>query len=141
MGIALPLPRAQGFRADHVQRSLMGLMELVIRLAVWIAVIKSVRIAITQAHITGLNVATMACQQRVDCHKCLLRWHTSSELFLHQRPDFLCTNGPWDAPGQAHTFEEAIEHESIWRTYVRLTVSNIALVMRKRRTLLRKLAE
>src|SRR5438093_677407 len=102
-------------------------MKLVIRLAVRIAVIKHIRVAIAQAHITGLNVATRALQHRVDCRKCLRRWHAPRELFLHQPPDFLCANGPWYTSRQAHTCEEAVEHEGIRRTYIRLTIGNVAL--------------
>ena len=54
-----------------MERSLAGLMELVIRLAVGVAIVKRIRVAIAQAHITGLNVATRARQHRVDCRKCL----------------------------------------------------------------------
>src|SRR5262249_1543022 len=108
-------------------------MELVIRLVVRIAVIKHIRVAITQAHITGLNVATRARQHGVDYLKRLLRRHALGELVLHQRPDLLGANGPWDASRQAHAFEKAIEHKGIRRTYIRLAIGNIALVMRKRR--------
>jgi hypothetical protein len=108
-------------------------MKLVIRLAVRIAIIKHICIAITQTHITGLNVATMACQRRVHYLKRLLQWHALGELFLHQRPNLLCANGSWYASGQAHTFQEAIEHKGIRRTYIRLAISNVALMMRKRR--------
>jgi hypothetical protein len=131
--IALPLPCAKGFRADYVERSLAGLIELVISLAVRIAIINRIRIAITQAHITGLNVTTMACQHGVDCRKCLLRRHALGELVLHQGPDLLCANSPRDTPRQAHTFEKTIEHKGIRRTHVRLTVGKVALVMGKRR--------
>src|SRR5262245_42415078 len=109
-------------------------MELVIRLAVRIAVVKRIRVPITQAHITGLNVVTMACQHRIDCRTRRLRWPALGKLVLHQRPDLLCTNGSWYASGQAHAFEEAIEHKGIRRTYIRLTIGNVAPVMRKRRT-------
>src|SRR5215831_16471730 len=108
-------------------------MQLVIRLAVRIAVIKHIRVAIAQAHITGLNVTTGARQNRVDYRKRLLRQHALGELFLHQPPDFLCANGPWDTPRQAHAFEKAIEHKGIRRTYIRLAIGKVALMMRKRR--------
>src|SRR5215470_845570 len=106
-------------------------MQLVIRLAVRIAVIKRIRVAITQAHITGLNITTGARQNRVDYCKGLLRQHTLGELFLHQPPDFLCTNGSWNASRQAHASEKAIEHKGIRRTYIRLAIRNNALMMRK----------
>ena len=109
-------------------------MELVIRLAVRVAIIKHIRAAITQAHITSLDVTARALQYRVDCRQCLRRWHAPGELFLHQPPDFLCANGSWYASRQAHAFEEAIEHKGIRRTDIRLAIGNIVLVMRKRRT-------
>src|SRR5215813_13307988 len=108
-------------------------MQLVICLVVRIAIIKGICVAITQAHITGLNVATMACQRRVHYLKRLLQRYALGELFLHQRPNLLCANGSWYASGQAHTFQEAIEHKGIRRTYIRLAISNVALMMRKRR--------
>src|SRR6516165_8471955 len=107
-------------------------MQLVIRLAMRIAVIKHTRVTITQAHITGLNVTTISRQHRVDYRKCLLRQHTLGELFLHQAPDFLGANDAWDAARQTHAFEKAIEHKGIRRTYIRLAIGNVALMMRKR---------
>src|SRR4029453_19088554 len=112
---------------------LADLIELVIRLTVRIPIIKRICVPITQTHITGLNVATMACQRRVHYLKRLLRRHALGDLFLHQRPNLLCANGSWYASGQAHTFQEAIEHKGIRRTYIRLAISNVALMMRKRR--------
>ena len=94
---------------------------------------KYIGVAITQAHITSLNIVTRALQHRVDCRKCLLRQHALGELFLHQRPYLLCANGSWYTSRQAHAFEEAIEHKDIRRTDIRLAIGNVALVMRKRR--------
>ena len=62
---------------------MLGLMELVIRLAVRIAIIKHRRMPVTQAHVTGLNVATVACQHRIDRRQRRLWRHALGQLFLH----------------------------------------------------------
>ena len=70
-----------------MERSLAGLMELIIRLAVGVAIVKRIRVAIAQAHITGLNVATRARQHRVDCRKRLRQRYALGQLCLHERPE------------------------------------------------------
>ena len=50
----------------------MDLVKLIICPVMRIAVIQHIPLPITQSHITGLNVATVACQHRVDRCKRLL---------------------------------------------------------------------
>src|SRR5205085_5584124 len=50
------------------------------------------------------------------------------------RPNFLRANSSRYASREAHASEKAVEHKGIRRTHIGLTVGDIALVVRKRRT-------
>ena len=67
-----------------MERSLVGLVQLIVRLAMWIAIIEDIRVPVTQAHVAGLNITTVACQQCVDALKRLRHWHTLGQLRLYQ---------------------------------------------------------